>query len=230
MITLKNVEILLGDFALRNISFTVSPGSYHALMGKTGCGKTTVIETICGLRKVKSGAIFIDGKDVTLLKPSARGIGFVPQDTSLFSTMTIYEHLAFALTIRKFQKREIKKIVHEVAEMLFITHLLPRKPRGLSGGEKQRVALGRALSFKPSILCLDEPLSALDDETRRDIISLLGDIKTQTNVTALHVTHNLSDVSDLADKIILLREGGIETRDVNAAGQSEHGNNIINLT
>ena len=199
MISLQGVTVQAGAFRLPPISFMIPTGGYGVLMGKTGSGKTTLLEAILGLRPVCSGKIFLHHRDVTHLDPALRGIGYVPQDGALFSRMTVAEHLAFALEIRRVARATIRERVRELAGWLGIAHLLHRRPQGLSGGERQRVALGRALSFMPGILCLDEPLSALDSETRREMCDLLLDIRRKTNVTVLHVTHNLDEAERLAD-------------------------------
>jgi len=209
MIECKNINIKAGQFELRDISFNVPHAKYYCLMGKTGSGKTTILEAICGLRLVQGGYFYIDGKDITRCKPSMRDIGFVPQDNALFSTMTVKEHLAFALKIRKWKKQERKERVEELAELLGITDLLSRKPFGLSGGEKQRVALGRALSFRPKVLCLDEPLSALDDQTKEEMYHLMESICKSSDVTVLHISHSFIEVSRLADGVIYLEDGKI---------------------
>ncbi len=192
-----------------DVSFSVPHAKYYCLMGKTGSGKTTILEAICGLRLVQGGNFYIDGKDITRCKPSMREIGFVPQDNALFSTMTVKEHLAFALKIRKWKKQERKERVEELAELLGISDLLSRKPLGLSGGEKQRVALGRALSFRPKVLCLDEPLSALDDQTKEEMYHLMEAVCKNSDVTVLHISHSFMEVSRLADGVIYLEEGKI---------------------
>src|SRR5258706_10458550 len=161
MITIDKLHVRVGAFALEDITFNVPAGSFAVLMGRSGAGKTTLLESICGLKPVVSGAIRLDGRDVTHLKPAERGIGYVPKDVSLFSTMTVRENLAFALAIRKWSPEAIEQRVIELADFLGLRGFLDRRPRGLSGGEAQRVALGRALACRPSILCLDEPLSAL---------------------------------------------------------------------
>ncbi len=209
MIRLENICIKIGNFRVEEVSFEVPSGGYCALMGKTGCGKTTVLESICGLRKVTSGKIFLMGRDITRERAANRGVGFVPQDLALFSTMSIREHLSFALMVRKQGAKTIARRVDELAELLGLSLLLDRKPNGLSGGESQRVALGRALSASPDILCLDEPLSALDDETREEMFVLLKRVKQETGVTTLHITHNMSETNTLADMLLRMEEGRI---------------------
>ncbi len=207
MIELSELLIRAGDFSLTGISMFVSQGEYAVLMGSTGCGKTTILESICGLRKVAAGKILIDGTDVTNWPPGDRHIGYVPQDLALFPTFTVQEHLEFALRLRKQPRKLINERTAEMAEVLGIGDLLARHVHGLSGGESQRVALGRALAFRPSVLLLDEPLSALDEETRHEIQSLLIKIKQTTGVTTIHITHNAAEAEALADRRFKLTGG-----------------------
>jgi ABC-type sugar transport system ATPase subunit len=210
MIAVEHLTVRAGEFELADVSFEVPTGQHAALMGRTGAGKTTLLEALCGLKRVASGTIRLNHRDVTGLTPAARGIGYVPQDRALFQTMTVREHLAFALMIRKQDRRVIDQRVAELARLLAIEHLLGRKPAGLSGGEAQRVALGRALSLRPAILCLDEPLNALDDETREEMRKLLAEVHLSTGVTILHVTHNLEEAEQLADRILVLQNGKVQ--------------------
>ncbi|HEY7310670.1 MAG TPA: ABC transporter ATP-binding protein [Gemmataceae bacterium] len=210
MIALNALAIHAGKFRLEDISFQTATGEYVVLMGKTGCGKTALLEAICGLKPVRRGSIYLHGRDVTHLKPAERGIGYVPQDLALFPTLTVREHLAFALMVRRWEQAAIERRVGELSELLGIRPLLDRKPHGLSGGEAQRVALGRALAFRPAVLLLDEPLSALDDETRADMAALLRSVQKLTGVTALHVTHSMGEAKKLADRLLVLKNGAIE--------------------
>jgi ABC-type sugar transport system ATPase subunit len=207
MISLADLCVRLGTFRLDHLSLTVEAGEYAVLMGRTGCGKTTILECICGLRRLTSGSIHLRGRDVTHLTPAEREIGYVPQDLALFPTLRVRDHLAFALNVRRLPERMIQPRVDEMAGLLGIGHLLSRKPAGLSGGEAQRVALGRALAFQPSVLLLDEPLGALDDATRQEMIALLRTVQRQTHVTTLHVTHSLDEAKQLADRLFLLDNG-----------------------
>jgi ABC-type sugar transport system ATPase subunit len=179
-------------------------------MGKTGSGKTTILEAICGLRRVVAGRSHLLERDVTDLKPAARGLGYVPQDGALFGTMSVREHLAFAPRVAGWGTNSIEQRVTELAGLLSLEHLLNRHPLGLSGGEAQRVALGRALARHPKVLCLDEPLSALDDETRGEMCNVLRRVRKHTGVTVLHVTHSLEEARRLGDVILTLRDGRIE--------------------
>lgn len=209
MIELKQVTIRSGAFSLSNVSFRIESGQYAVLMGKTGKGKTTILEAICGLRKIADGRVFIQGTDVTHWSPSDRQIGYVPQDLALFPTLNVREHLEFALRLRRASKSEIAQRTEELSEVLGVGHLLNRRIYGLSGGEAQRVALGRALAARPAVLLLDEPLSALDQSTRNEMHNWLLKVKKATGVTTLHVTHNIEEAEALADRRLVLDRGGI---------------------
>ena len=208
MIQLENLCLRNGSFELNDLSATIASGSYGILMGRTGCGKTTILEAICGLQPhVKSGIIRLNDSDVTLLKPAERGIGYVPQDSALFETMSIFENVAFSLRLRKWIESDIKERVQELAELMAITKLLDRRPFGLSGGEAKRVALARALAASPNVLCLDEPLSALDEETHGEICDLLGELHREIEVTILHITHSSAEAHRLGETFLRLEEG-----------------------
>ncbi len=202
MIELKCTTVGAGSFALTDLSFRVEKAEYAVVMGKTGIGKTTILETICGLRRLRAGQVWIQGVDVTRWATPDRNVGYVPQDLALFPTMTVREHLQFGMRLRRRDYRHMLQRVNEFSEILGIGHLLERNVRGLSGGEAQRVALGRALAFGPSVLLLDEPLSALDETTRLTAQTLLQEINRKTGVTVLHVTHNESEAEALADRCI----------------------------
>ncbi len=207
MIELRNVTVTAGQFSLQQISFQVNQGDYGVLMGQTGRGKTTILESICGLRNVTSGEILIRNQDVTDWSPGDREIGYVPQDLALFPTLSVQAHLEFALRLRKRRTNDIAQRVSELSNMLGIDHLLQRSIVGLSGGERQRVALGRALSFEPSVLLLDEPFSALDESTRSEMHVLLRAVTESTGVTTLHVTHSNEEAEALANRRFILQNG-----------------------
>ncbi len=209
MIAIDHLSVRAGAFSFEGLSFAVAAGEYAVLMGKTGCGKTTLLEAICGLHPVRAGRIALLGRDVTHLRPAERGVGYVPQDLALFPTMTVREHLAFALLVRRWEQTAIARRVGELAELLGLGPLLERWPRGLSGGESQRVALGRALSFQPRVLLLDEPLSALDEDTRGEMVALLRSVQRSTGVTTLHVTHSMTEARKLADRLFAFERGAV---------------------
>jgi ABC-type sulfate/molybdate transport systems ATPase subunit len=211
VIALEQVTVHAGPFVLRDVSLVVPAGSHTALMGRTGAGKTTLLEAICGLRPVSAGRIVVGSRDVTRDSPAARGVGLVPQDGALFQHLTVREHLAFPLVVRRWDPARADARVRELASWLRLEPILGRRPPGLSGGEVQRVALGRALAFHPAVLCLDEPLGALDDETRAEVCDVLSDIRRRTGITVLHITHNRREADRLADRILRLHGGRIES-------------------
>lgn len=224
MIALEDVSITQGAFKLDKLSMQVPTGAYAVLMGTTGCGKSTILEAICGLRAIREGRILIQGRDVTRWKPAARGVGFVPQDGALFKTMTVRENLAFALTLRRQERARIQRRVEAQAGFLGITHLLDRRIHGLSGGERQRIAMGRALIFEPAILLLDEPLSSVDEDTHEAMCTMLKDVQARSGATLLHVTHSRREARRLGDLGFQLMNGQlskVETWD-KPAGQG-HG-------
>lgn len=207
MIELRNVACTLGDFRLKDVSLSILSGEYAVLMGPTGRGKTTLLEVICGLRPVAHGHVLVNGTDVTGWAPADRQLGYVPQDLALFPNLNVREHLEFALRLRRHPRPLIEQRTSELADLLGISHLLKRSVHGLSGGEAQRVALGRAIAFRPAVLLLDEPLSALDPDTRQGMHELLRTLKRSTGVTTLHVTHSVEEAAALADRTFRLRDG-----------------------
>jgi molybdate/tungstate transport system ATP-binding protein len=209
VINVQGLIVRAGEFRLEDVCLEVPTGGYAALMGKTGSGKTTLLEAIAGLKSTAAGRIVLHGIDVTRRKPAERNLGYVPQDGALFSRMTVRDHLAFALVIRRWSAERIAARVAELARLLEVETLLDRMPQGLSGGERQRVALGRALSFRPRTLCLDEPLTALDDATRGQMYELLHHVRRETGVTTLHVTHSLDEARHLADVIYRIDDGRV---------------------
>ncbi len=209
MLKIEDIDVRLGDFRLNKISLHVKPGTYMALLGPTGTGKTVLLETIAGVYQPHSGRVFINGKDVTSVAPEKRNLGIVYQDYALFPHLTVFHNIAFGLRMRGMVKPQIEAAVSEMAGFLEIAHLLNRHPRRLSGGERQRVALARALVMKPHALLLDEPLSALDRATRNRIQNELKRIHAELGVTIIHITHNLSEAFFLADRLAVMKNGRI---------------------
>ncbi len=207
MITIRELCVDLGDFVLENATLDVQNGEYFIILGPTGAGKTVLLETIAGLYSPKSGAVWLQEQDVTTLDPEKRNIGFVYQDHVLFPHLTVADNVSFGLKQRKKSKTEIREVANWAIELLGISHLLKRNPDTLSGGEKQKVALARALAVSPKVLLLDEPLSALDPETRESVQQQLQDIHNQLNLTIIHVTHDFEEAISLGDRIAVLAEG-----------------------
>ena len=209
MIELQKVSWKIDEFSLSGVDCVVGDGDYAVLMGPTGCGKTTVLEIICGLRRPTAGRVVVAGQDVPTRLPGDRHIGYVPQDGALFPTMTVREQIAFGLMVRRRPKDKIREVVSLLADDLGISGLLERDIKGLSGGERQRVALGRALAVEPRVLLLDEPISALDEDMRDEMMSLLKSIQQKHAVTVLHVTHSSREAERLADRVLQMEDGVI---------------------
>lgn len=208
MIRLHDIAFRQGRFGLSDVNLTIPTGAYAVLMGPTGCGKTTLLELICGLRRPERGSIHIGGIDVTTLPPGARGIGYVPQDGALFATMSVSDQLSFAWRVRGVPAAERRRRAAELAGPLGLTALLDRQPEHLSGGERQRVALGRALACEPAVLLLDEPLSSLDESTQDELRLLLCAVHQRTGATILHVTHATREADALATcRLTMQRDG-----------------------
>lgn len=207
MIQLENITWSIGArVILDDLTLTIPSDTYTVLMGSTGCGKTTLLEVLCGLRQPQQGRVLIDGRDVTSLEPRERGIGYVPQDLALFPTLKVFDQIAFALKLRGLPA---DSRVRELAEELAISHLLDRQPEALSGGEKQRVAIARALAASPKLLLLDEPLSALDEAMRGEAATMLKRIQQQHHLTVLHVTHSHAEATQLADLRLSFANGRV---------------------
>ncbi len=210
MIQIKNLRVDLGHFLLEDVNLTVDEGEYFVVLGPTGSGKTVLLETIAGLYPVKSGEIWLGGREVTRLEPEKRNISIVYQDHVLFPHLSVAENITFGLRLHKLPHQQVTQTLNWLSDLLGIVHLLDRSPDTLSGGERQKVALARALSIKPEVLLLDEPLSALDPESREAVQQELRQIHNQLKVTTIHVTHDFEEAVALGERIAVLGEGGIK--------------------
>jgi molybdate/tungstate transport system ATP-binding protein len=209
MIKIENLSKEWKEFKINNISLEVNESEYFIFLGPSGSGKTMLLELIAGIWSPDSGKIYINNKDVTMLPPEKRGVGFVYQNYMLFPHKTVFENISFGLNIRKVEKNEINTKVEEMLELFSISHLSNRLPRTLSGGEQQRTALARALIIHPSVLLMDEPLSALDRSTKEELIVELKNIPNKFNTTIIHVTHNFDEALQLADRLAIMKNGTI---------------------
>ena len=207
MIRTEKISFHIGSFHLQRLSINIAKGEYFILLGPPGSGKTIFLECLCGLKKISSGRIYIDEHDITNIEPRARGIGYVPQDYALFPHLSVEQNIAFGLRVHRCNTKEMQTKIAETAELLDIRRLLSRRIHGLSGGEKQRVALSRALVLQPKVLLLDEPVCALDEVTRQEVCVQLLAIQRRLNLTTIHVSHNLEEAFTVADRAAILNAG-----------------------
>ena len=186
---------------MENFSITINKGEYFVLTGKNGSGKTTLIKLIAGICQPVEGTIKIDGINMTNVPPWKRAIGYLPQDGLLFPNRTVQKNIQFGLEVRGAGSDEINSQVDKVVEMLDLSNLLERKPQGLSGGEKQKVCLARALACTPDVLLLDEPVSAIDEKAKIIYCHKLKSLQKELKITTLHVSHNSLETEFFADRV-----------------------------
>ena len=209
MIKIENLSKVWKEFKISNINLEIIDNEYFIFLGPSGSGKTILLELIAGIWFPDSGKIYMDNKDVTKLSTENRGIGFVYQNFMLFPHKTVFENIAFGLNMRKIEKNEIQRQVEDIMNLFGISHLANRLPRNLSGGEQQRTALARALIIRPPVLLMDEPLSALDRNTREDLIQEFKHIHKKFDITIIHVTHNFDEALQLADRVAIMKKGSV---------------------
>lgn len=213
MLSLRNIALRKGDFTLKKISLDVKERDYFVILGRTGSGKTMLMETIAGLHS-HTGTVSFRGRDITGVPPERRRIGFVYQDFALFPHLSVIKNIRFSDRYRRKVGRGVGRSEElseqqwdELIRFLDLKHLLHRNIRYLSGGEKQRVALARAIYSQPEILLLDEPLSAIDPSFRNTIMENLKGLNHRFNITVVHVTHNFREAAYLADSIGIMMDG-----------------------
>ncbi|MDD2979384.1 MAG: ABC transporter ATP-binding protein [Hespellia sp.] len=210
-VRLKNINKTFQDYkASDQISFSIAQGSLIGLLGPSGSGKTTILRMIAGLESADSGDIIINGRVVNDVPASKRGIGFVFQSYALFRYMTVYDNIAFGLTVNKWKKPDIRRRVDELIELVGLKGLEKRFPNQLSGGQRQRVAFARALAPNPELLLLDEPFAAIDAKVRQELRSWLREMITNVGITSIFVTHDQDEAVEVADQIIVTNQGRVE--------------------
>ena len=207
MLRLDGVTIQAGAFRVVDVALHVPEGEYFVLMGPTGSGKSLLVKAVCGLLRPRRGAVWIDGTNVTRLEPRRRRVGYVSQDCDLFPHLRVARNITFGLCRRGRSHRAALRAVGPLVDMLGLGPLLNRRTPNLSGGERQKVALARALATRPKVLLLDEPVSALDEPTRREICRELRRVQRQFGVSTLHVCHSLEETALVADRVGILIEG-----------------------
>lgn len=211
-VQVKNVRKVFdsGFEAVADISFTIGNGDVAVLVGPSGCGKTTVLRMVAGLETCTEGKILIDDVVVNRVPPKDRDVAMVFQDYALYPHMSIHDNLAIGLRLRKYNREEIRTRVGQVAKVLEIHDILHRKPKQLSGGEQQRVAIGRAIVRKPQVFLFDEPLSNLDAQMRVQMRGEIVKIAREMQTSMIYVTHDQAEAMTMGDKIILMRDGRVE--------------------
>lgn len=202
-----------GKDVLNHISFDVKHGEFLSVLGPSGCGKTTLLRILIGLEQQTSGEIIKDGKDLSKLPPSERGMGIVFQNYALFPNMTVLENVEYALKLRKDKASQAREIATRTLEMIGMKDQLMKKPKQLSGGQQQRVAIARTLAMNPDIILLDEPISALDVSMREVMKKELKEIQKKFNATMIFITHEQEEAFYLSDRIMIMSEGNIEQLD-----------------
>jgi len=210
-IILKDVEKYFGDnYIIRKLNLEIRDREFVVLLGPSGCGKTTTLRAIAGLEDIDRGEILIDGKPVQGMQAADRDIAFVFQLFALYPHLNAYENIAFPLRATRESKTAVDQRVREVARHLRIEHLLDKRPRALSGGDMQRVAIGRALVRRPKALLMDEPIGALDAKLREEMRTELKRLHLENNATTVYVTHDQVEAMSMADKIAIMNEGVLE--------------------
>ena len=210
-IEVRNVTKRFGSFlALDDVSLEIPEGSLTAILGPSGSGKSTLLRIVAGLERPDSGEVLLAGEDATRLAPQRRNVGFVFQHYAAFKHMTVRDNVAFALTIRKRPKQEIRERVDELLELVQLSGFADRYPSKLSGGQRQRMALARALAAKPRVLLLDEPFGALDARVRAELRDWLRRLHEEVHVTTVFVTHDQEEAMEVADRVAVLDHGRLE--------------------
>jgi putative spermidine/putrescine transport system ATP-binding protein len=208
MIALENVSKSYGEVAaLAAVDLRVEKGEFVSLLGPSGSGKTTLLNLIAGMIQPSGGRILIDGRDVTTVPPSQRGLGMVFQNYALMPHMTVFDNIAFPLRVRKVSRAEIARKVADVLDLVHLPHVAGRRPRELSGGQQQRISLARCIVYNPSIILMDEPLGALDKKLRSEMQIEISRLHRELGITILYVTHDQEEALTMSDRIVLMDKG-----------------------
>ena len=202
-----------GVTAVSDFNLEIEDKEFIILVGPSGCGKSTTLRMIAGLEEISEGELYIGDKLVNDIQPKERDIAMVFQNYALYPHMTVFEHMAFSLKLRKVDKAEISRRVHEAAKILDIEHLLDTKPKALSGGQRQRVALGRAIVREPKVFLMDEPLSNLDAKLRVQMRTEIGKLHKKLQTTFIYVTHDQTEAMTMGSRIVVMKDGLIQQVD-----------------
>ncbi len=210
-LTIQNLVKDYGAWrAIKDVSFSAESGEFVVMVGPSGCGKSTILRSIAGLETITSGQILINGRDISRLEPSDRGVAMVFQNYALYPHMTVRQNMGFALKVAGRPRSEIDAAVNRAAKILRIEAQLDKKPKALSGGQKQRVAIGRAITRSPQVFLFDEPLSNLDAALRSQMRIELGRLHAELGATMVYVTHDQTEAMTMASRIVVLNGGQVE--------------------
>ena len=219
-ITINNLTYLYidkkkntGVAAICNLNAVIENNSFSVIIGESGCGKTTLLKLLTGLLKPHEGSIYFDNNDITKLDANERNLSYISQEFALYPHLTVFDNIAYPLKISKVPSEEIRLRVNEMLQMLDLVPYQTRKPRHLSIGQRQRVALGRALVKRPSLILLDEPFSNLDEPLKKELIDLIKEIKNKLPITFIYVTHRLDEIKFVGTNVLVLHNGTIVQND-----------------
>jgi multiple sugar transport system ATP-binding protein len=227
-LSIRNLTKKYGQLtALEDFSLEISSGEFMVLLGPSGCGKTTVLRCIAGLTDITSGKIYIGNELVNKLPPKDRDVAMVFQNYSLYPHMNVYDNIAFPLKMRKVDKEKINESVRKIARLLNIDNLLERKPKEISGGQMQRVALGRALVREPKIFLMDEPLSNLDAKLRTEMRVEIKKLQEKVGITTLYITHDQAEAMSMADNVGVMDSGKLLQLDSPQKVYTEPANQFV---
>ena len=209
-LVLENISKHFGSLvAVQNVDLVIEPGEFVCFLGPSGCGKTTLLRIITGFEQQTTGNLIYDGNIINDVIPQKRDFGIVFQSYALFPNMKVHQNIAFGLKMRKMPKKLIDERVSEILQLLGLAEWKKHYPSQLSGGQQQRVALGRAIAIKPTVLLLDEPLSALDAKIRLRLRTVIKKLQEELGVTLIYVTHDQEEALALADRVVIMRDGEI---------------------
>ena len=219
-ITINNLTYLYidkkkntGVAAICNLNAVIENNSFSVIIGESGCGKTTLLKLLTGLLKPHEGSIYFDNNDITKLDANERNLSYISQEFALYPHLTVFDNIAYPLKISKVPSEEIRLRVNEMLKMLDLVPYQTRKPRHLSIGQRQRVALGRALVKRPSLILLDEPFSNLDEPLKKELIDLIKEIKNKLPITFIYVTHRLDEIKFVGTNVLVLHNGTVVQND-----------------